>query len=186
MKAQTSPTATPAVPVKATAPGAVTRPEPTVRAWSPWSEMIDLRRRTDDLFNSVFGFAPFAYTPLSRMLPGELVTHEPEVDIHETENTLVLLASLPGYTPEQIDVRVTAETLSIQGKRETLLNKEPITTHVSSGISSSGSFNFVYTLPCVIDPNGVKATFANGVLNLELPKVIPTVPETIKVNITTP
>jgi len=184
MKAQTSPTPVPTVTGKPTTPAPETRTEPTIRAWSPWTEMMDLRRRTDDLFNSVFGFAPFAYTPLSRLIPGEYVAQEPEVDIHETETALMVLASLPGYTVEQIEVRVTAETLTIQGKREPLITKEPITTHANAGVSASGSFNFVYTLPCVITPTGVKATFANGVLNLELPKVVPTVPETIKVPIT--
>jgi hypothetical protein len=33
------------------------------------------------------------------MIPGEYIINEPEVDIHETENALVVLASLPGYTP---------------------------------------------------------------------------------------
>jgi HSP20 family protein len=163
-------------------PGAVVRPEAATR-WNPWMEMADLRRRTDELFNLAFGFTPFNYTPLSSLIPGEVTTVEPEVDIHETEKTLQFLIALPGYTADQIDVRVTAETLVIQGKRETLLNKEAIKTHRNSGITDFTNFNFVYTLPCLIDPNGVKATFVNGVLNLELPKVVPTVPEGVKINV---
>ena len=180
MKQQTSPVTTPATNLEKTGTtGKLVRPETVNRVWNPWSEMADLRRRMDDLFNVSFG-----YTPLSRMIPAEFVEIEPEVDIHETENALFVLASLPGYTLEQIDVQVTPENLIIKGKREPLFTKEPITTHVNTGISGSGSFNFVYTLPVQINPNGVKATFANGVLNLELPKVVPTVAETVKVPIT--
>jgi glyoxylase-like metal-dependent hydrolase (beta-lactamase superfamily II) len=78
--------------------GLMPRPEGAVTTWNPWSEMTDLRRRMDDLFSQAFG-----YTPLSRLIPSEFQAMEPEVDIHETDGAFQVLASLPGYKPEQID-----------------------------------------------------------------------------------
>ena len=105
------------------------RPEGAVTTWSPWNEMTDLRRRMDDLFSQAFG-----YTPLSRLIPAEMAAEEPEVDIHETDTAFQVLASLPGYTPEQIDVQATDNMLTIQGERKPLFDNEKGKTHRSTGV----------------------------------------------------
>jgi HSP20 family protein len=159
--------------------GTMTRQiESGVATWNPWSELAELRRRTDDLFGQSFG-----YTPLARLVPTELQEAEPEVDIHETDAALQVLASLPGYTIEQIDVQATDQSFTIQGERKALFDEDKSQTHRSAGVSGSNRFFFSYTLPVDIDPKRIKATFANGVLQLELPKTEQARAKSVKVNI---
>jgi len=132
----------------------------------------------DDLFSQAFG-----YTPLSRMIPSEFQAMEPEVDIHETDGAFQVLASLPGYKPEQIDVHATDNTITIQGERKALYDNEKSKTHRNVGVSGSSHFRFAYTLPADIDSNKIRATFTNGVLHLELPKTEQARARSVKVQI---
>lgn len=140
-------------------------PQDTIITKNPWNEMHEMRRRMDDLFSQMFG-----YTPLSRLLAPEVLAQEPEVDIHETVNAFQVLASLPGYTPEQIDVEATENTLTIQGERKALFEEEKAKTHRHAGLADAARFQFTYTLPREIAPGKITAKFANGMLLLELPK----------------
>lgn len=155
---------------------ALTRP--TTATFGPWQEFDSLRRHMDDLFARSFG-----YTPLSRMLPAEWTGFEPQVDIHETDEAILLHASLPGYKPEQITVEATNNTLSIRGERKALLENERAIAHQQNGVSGSSQFQIAYTLPSEIDPNKVKANFNNGVLELELPKTEQARTKSVKINV---
>lgn len=159
--------------------GTMTRREGGALApWNPWSELTELRQRMDDLFSRSFG-----YTPLSRFIPAEMQMEEPEVDIHESDTALQVLCSLPGYTPDQIKVEATGDSFTIQGERKALFDDDKAITHRNSGVSGSSRFYFSYALPMEIDPNRIKATFANGVLQLELPKTEPAKSKGVKVNV---
>jgi HSP20 family molecular chaperone IbpA len=110
----------------------VARPETSPARWNPWQEFDQLRQRMDDLFSRSFG-----YTPLSRMVPAEWQANEPLVDIHETEDTIEVLAPLPGYTSEQIDIQATANTLHIQAAREALKSKDKGVSHRDNGVTEA-------------------------------------------------
>jgi HSP20 family protein len=147
--------------------GTVTRPAGSgVTTWNPWNEMAEMRRQMDELFSRAFG-----YTPLSRMipaLPSDL--NEPDVDIYETDDRVRLDAALPGFAPDQINVEVTADTVSIQGERKTFNEDEKAVQHRQSRMSGFTRFSASYSLPAEIDPNRVKANFRDGILHLEMPK----------------
>lgn len=160
--------------------GALTRPgEGAVVAWNPWNELNEMRRRMDDLFSRSFG-----YTPLSTLLPVETQA-QPTVDVHETGEALQVLAALPGYTPKQIQVEATSSTFTIEAERKSLFDTEKAHTHRDNGLAESSHFYFSYTLPVEIDPNRVKATFTNGMLQLELPKTEQAKSKSVKVDIKT-
>ncbi|MCD2204460.1 Hsp20/alpha crystallin family protein [Halobacterium sp. KA-6] len=98
---------------------------------------------------------------------GEIATAA--VDVGEWDGEFVVEADLPGYEREDIDVRVTDNTLHIDAEhkaereeREELsyLRKERVKTDVSRTI----------TLPEEIDEDEVSATYENGVLTVVLPK----------------
>jgi HSP20 family protein len=149
-----------------------------IAAWNPWSELADRQRRTDDLFSQTFGF-----TPHTRLLPTEIQENEPEVDIRETDEALQVLASLPGYTIEQIDVQATDRSFTVWGERQALFEEDRTQTQRKGRLSGSRRFYFSYTLPVDIDPERIKATFANGVLQLELPKTELACARSVQVNI---
>ncbi len=102
------------------------------------------------------------------------------VDLWETKDAYHLRADLPGVKPEELEINATSDSISIAGEvkgatdmsDETWLRQE----------RRVGKFERAFTLPIVIDPTKVEATFENGVLQLVLPKAENTKPRTIKVN----
>ncbi|HZT43265.1 MAG TPA: Hsp20/alpha crystallin family protein [Chthonomonadaceae bacterium] len=154
------------------------RTPPAPARWSPFEELTEMRRQMDDVFGRMFG-----YTPLAQLIPTETVVFEPFVDIYETNDKILLFASLPGYAPENINVEATGETITIFGERKPLFENEKAIPHKQVGLVNAGSFRASYTLPIEVDPNKIKATFYHGVLQLELPKTEKARTKTVKVNV---
>jgi HSP20 family protein len=145
---------------------------------SPWNEFAEMRRQMDDLFSRAFG-----YTPLSRLIPGETGDWEPEVDIYETNDKVIFYASLPGFAPNEINVESTGDTVMISGERGPHPEHEKARHYRHGWTAGFHKFSASYSLPCEIAPNKVKATFRNGVLQLELPKTEQAKNKAIKVNV---
>ena len=154
------------------------RGEGGMTRWSPWEELTELRHRMDELFSRAFG-----YTPLSRLLPGEPMEWEPEVDLYETDTNVMAFTAIPGFEPKEIHIEATPETITITGERKAIYEDEKAISHRLSGLSGKCSLKVGYTLPCEIDPNKVKATFHNGVLQLEMPKTEAARTKSVKVNV---
>lgn len=92
----------------------------------------------------------------------------PDIDIEDTDDAYIVKAELPGLKPEDFDVEVTADRLTIRGeKREEHEDKR---RGVYRRELRYGSFARVLPLPGEIDPNRVNAQFDKGVLRLTLPK----------------
>src|SRR5258708_4299631 len=92
---------------------------------SPWNEFAEMRRQMDDLFSRGFG-----YTPLSLMIPeSSTMGWEPDVDIYETDDKVVVIAALPGYTSEQIQVEASGDTISIRGERNPFYENDKAVSH---------------------------------------------------------
>jgi len=162
------------------APGTALAPrtEGEVVRWSPWEEMENIRHRMEELFSRAFG-----YTPLSRLIPSEPGVFEPAIDLYETDEKILLFAAVPGYTPEEIKVEATPETITLEGERKPLYEDEKAVQHRWSWLSGASRFSVCYTLPTEIDPNKVKATFCNGVLRLEMPKTEAAKTKSVKVSV---
>jgi HSP20 family protein len=105
----------------------------------------------------------------------------PAVDIYETENELVLKADLPEVDMKDIDVRMENGTLALKGERKFERNENQKGYHRIE--RSYGSFVRYFTLPETVDPEKVRAAFANGVLTITLPKKEVAKPKTIKVEV---
>ena len=152
---------------------------PELARWSPWNAIADMHREMDDLFSRTFG-----YTPLSTMLGSQVGAWEPSVDIYETDDKVVAMAALPGFAPESVHVEATADTVTIQGERGSLCTDDKAKAHRQSGLTTECSFSVSYSLPVEIDPNQVKATFKNGVLNIEMNKAEHARPRSVKIDVT--
>jgi HSP20 family protein len=94
----------------------------------------------------------------------------PAVDVHETKDELVLQAELPGLNPEDVELNVENGVLTISGekKQERSEGEEGSDYHLVE--RRYGRFERRFSLPRSVDPERVKAEFANGMLNISLPK----------------
>jgi HSP20 family molecular chaperone IbpA len=89
------------------------------------------------------------------------------VDIFEGADSLLLLADLPGVEPDGLSVSFEAPELRIEGRRGT-------------GETAS-IYNRTFRVSEQIDPNGISAELAGGVLTLRLAKAAHTKPRKIEV-----
>jgi len=125
--------------------------------------MVSLRDAMDRLFEESF------------LRPGLLGNNDSAsglmpLDMYETEDSVVVKAAIPGVKPEDIEVTVTGDLLSIKGefKSETEEKDEKRNYHRQE--RRYGSFSRQVALPASVNADGCEADFDNGVLTLKLPK----------------
>ena len=101
------------------------------------------------------------------------------VDLYETDDEVVVTASLPGVKPEEVQISVTGDTLTVKG--ETKDEHEEKQPSYYRKERRCGAFQRSLTLPVAVDADQADATFEQGVLSLRLPKVAEVRPKTIAV-----
>ncbi len=106
-------------------------------------------------------------------------TWNPAVDIKETEEALTLLAELPGMTKDDIGVSLEKNVLTISGERKFEKDTEKENFHRIE--RSYGAFARSFTLPSNVKTDSVEASFENGVLSIQLPKLEETKPKKIEI-----
>ena len=113
-----------------------------------------------------------------------LTTWAPAVDIDETEHELVVKADLPDVDPQDLDIRLENNILTIRGERkfEKKVNEE----NYLRVERASGAFSRSFSLAITVKSEAIKADYQNGVLTLTIPKREEAKPKQIKVNVATP
>ena len=96
----------------------------------------------------------------------EGTTWLPEIDVFEKDNRLVTKIDLPGMKKDDVKVEVTDGHLAISGERKTAEEKKE---HFYRCEREYGSFYRVVPLPEGVKLEDVKATFADGVLEVSVP-----------------
>ena len=143
----------------------------SITRWEPLSELMSLRDAMDRLFEESF-VRPGRLLgwPSAGMVP---------VDMYQEDNNVVVKAPLPGVKPEDIDISVVGETLTIKG--ETRQEKEVKAENMIRQERRFGAFSRTVSLPSPVDTSKANATFENGVLTLTLPIAEEAKPKAIKV-----
>jgi len=135
-------------------------------AMVPWrkrdrNELATLHSGMDDLFESFF-------QELDRPLSFFGQRAWPAVDVAEKDDAIMVRAEVPGMKPEDIDISVYGNTLTISGeKKHTKEDQGDGFYHVES---ASGSFRREIVLPTDVDEEKIEAVCENGVLSVTLPK----------------
>lgn len=101
------------------------------------------------------------------------------LDMYQTDDDVVVKANIPGIKPEDIDISVSGDTLTIQGEVEEESEKDE--TRYMLRERRYASFARSVTLPSSVQADSAKAEFENGVLTLTLPKAEEVKPKRISV-----
>lgn len=101
----------------------------------------------------------------------------PSVDVQETAERFVIRADLPGVPRENIEITAEGGVLEIRGSRK--IEREEGRFERAERLS--GTFVRRFTLPEDIDASAIKARYADGVLEVELPKLPAVQPRRIEV-----
>jgi HSP20 family protein len=137
-----------------------------------WDSFSDLRSTMDRLFEGGFS-RPW------RLLPSEEGIEFP-VEIGETDTEIEVKASLPGVKPEDVDISVQNDVLTIKAEHKEETEEEKKDYHRRE--FRYGSFRRPFTLPASVDVDKATATFEHGVLRLRLLKAAEVKPKQIKVS----
>jgi HSP20 family protein len=140
--------------------------------WDPVRDMVSLREAMDRLFEESF------VRPRGWVAPtGGVSTLA--LDVFETADDVTVQASIPGIHPEDIDISITGETLTIKGEISEEKEEQEGTYYLRE--RRFGAFERSITLPTLVNANRAQAEFSNGVLTLTLPKVEEVKPKSIKI-----
>jgi HSP20 family protein len=90
----------------------------------------------------------------------------PAVNVWVKENELMLSAELPGFAPEDINLSVQGETLTLSGSRKP--EELPENARYHRNECACGDFSRTVRLPFSVDADKVDATYEKGVLNVKL------------------
>ena len=105
----------------------------------------------------------------------------PAVDIFETETELLFKVDAAGLSQKDIDVQIENGTMTLKGERK--FEKDDKVKGYHRIERSYGAFARSFTLPETVDPEGVRADYAHGVLTITLSKKELAKPRAIKVNV---
>ena len=132
----------------------------TMMRWEPFRNMTSLRNAMDRLFED-------SVVRPGRVWP-ELERAELALDVYQTDSDVVIKATLPGVKPEEVDISITGDTLTIKGEHEE--EQEVKEENYLHRERRYGAFNRSILVPVQVKADKAEAVFENGVLTLTLPK----------------
>ena len=137
-----------------------------------WSPFESLRREVDRLFDD---FRPFNWRLPSRVFgfeasrPARLEWEvAPAIDLAEKEDSYEITAELPGIDEKNVEIKLANHTLTINGEKSEEKEEKRKNYYLSE--RRYGSFQRSFQLPEGVDADRIEATFAKGVLKVNLPK----------------
>ena len=140
-----------------------------LRVWDPFRDTVSLGDAMNRLFQESF------------VRPGAWVNnalYAAPLDVEETADGYTVKASLPGYKPEEVNVTVMGDTLTIEAEHK------PENEEGRNYLLRERRFGKVMrsiTLPAAIESNGVQAWYEHGELILTLPKAESVKPRRIEI-----
>ena len=140
--------------------------------WEPAREMMTLREAMDRLFDDAFTH------PLSARDGWSAST--PAIDMYQTDDEIVVKASLPGIKADEVQINITGDVLTLKGEVKHEEEKNDKAWHIRE--QRWGSFQRSVALPTNVVSDKAKAEFENGILTITLPKAEEVRPRTITVN----
>jgi HSP20 family protein len=144
-----------------------------VTRWNPWQDLFSLHDQMDQLFNEAFGGV------VERRGSGGAPAMTLPIDIRQTDEAYVLEASVPGFTPEDVEVTLDQNVLTIKGSRRQ--ESEDARGGWIRRERRTGSFHRQVVLPAEVRADEISASFEHGVLTVTVPRAQRAQPKRIPV-----
>ncbi len=141
---------------------------PFSRMYSPWREMARMRRDMNRLLAAPSRWPAWGTAP-----------SYPAMNVWTDQDGVVVSAELPGVDPQELDISVQNDTLTVRGSRAPDEVPEGGTYHRRE--RGSGSFTRSLQLPFQVESDKVQASYQKGVLNIALPRAEADKPKKITV-----
>jgi HSP20 family protein len=139
--------------------------------WEPAREMMTLREAMDRLFDDAFT-RPFNIRDGWSM-------STPAVDMFQTDNEVVVRASVPGLKADEVQINITGDVLTLKGGGKQEEERKDRAWHIRE--HRFGSFERSIALPTAVKTDKAEAVFENGILTVTLPKADEVKPKTINI-----
>jgi HSP20 family protein len=124
---------------------------------NPWRDIERIQRDMDRILRDMTGSSG------RQVAPGY-----PAINVWANEDGFVLTAELPGVKPDDIDISVVGETLTLSGTRQPDELQDGEKYHRRE--RRQGHFTRTFELPFKVDAEKVDAVFEKGVLHVSLPR----------------
>ena len=144
----------------------------TVTRWDPFQDVLSLREAMNQLVEESF------VRPATTQNGKNFV---PALDLSETAEGYLVEAALPGVKPEDVEVTVENNVLTIKGESHQEVDEKKRNFHRIE--RRFGSFQRTIGLPTTVKADAIQASLTNGVLRLEIPKAEEVKPRKISVNV---
>lgn len=148
----------------------------SIQRWDPVRDMLSLREAMSHLLEESFVRPTQAGIGAAMGTAAGLA-----LDLEENGDEYTVRASLPGFQPEDVNVSIVGDTLTIQAQHNA--QEERKGTNYLLRERRLGSLSRTVTLPTRIQADAAQARFENGELILTLPKAEDTKPRQIKINV---
>jgi HSP20 family protein len=148
---------------------------------SPFSDFVALRDTLDRVANHAFGDP--MHTLWSRSANGSSLAQPMPLDVYATEEQAVISAAVPGMRPEDLEVTVHQNTISLSGTIGSVAE-----TQEAKGATwyihevENGTYQRSVTLPFPLDPDRVEASFEHGIVRIVAPKAAHAKPHKIAIS----
>ena len=144
--------------------------------WDPFQDAVSLRQAMDRLLEDSF------VRPFARETDGAGRAASLPIDLYETPDSVVLKARLPGINPDDVDISIHGDSLTIKAElcSDAALDSGKDWSWYRHELFH-GTLARSISLPTLVKPDKAEATFRNGELSLVLPKAEEVKPHSIKI-----
>lgn len=152
--------------------GQLTRKSSALRPWFDRAPLANLREEMDELFSRFF-------SEDGESAAGRLMA--PNLDLSETDNEIEVRMDVPGFKPEEIEVALNRDVLTLSGEHAEEKEEKEEERRYHRIERRRGSFRRIVQLPASVQEAGIEASFQDGVLTVRMPKAEESKPHRIPI-----
>ncbi len=143
-----------------------------ISRWDPFRDVVTLRDAMDRLFED-----SFVQQRRQQQQPTGGGAFRLPVDAYVTQDSIVVIANVPGVKPEDVEIVLEGDTLTIRGERPAPVENVDYVLQERT----YGPFQRTLNINVPVDANRAEAHYDNGLLILNIPKAESVKPKTIQV-----